>query len=813
MGWLDDIAQEGTTFVPKTFYNANPVKADLMRRADSIKFISKQPKVYLPPKETILRATPEQRAAQQIIKDENAANAEAMFQLNAEKHGMTRNEYSKFLDKRAKLPDVQLEGLSGLPTDGEGCVGSERGEKRKLKKEAKRQDGGFIPVAQNGDYLEKLKKNNPKLYKEVQRNNRRTESTNKWNQHFEEEKKKEKAKAWVQNSMQEAYKHPLMQPGYFTPEGALIGAIQGAANMGPDLYNGEYSKAGMDALMMLPLAPNAIRAAGPAVQRVGKLMGKLGKSDNFLPPPPAELHIPSSGEYSGDLYGSPIANRQSPVIEDLRRAYHNSERFLTLEESRLLNREGYGNRLEYAPQRIQDIFNLDKPTIDKMKEVTQYLDNPQLQYASITDLPLSKLDKLNRLNTGVRERYIANGEIAPEVYNEQIHTNINDIFRKHNRLNPDNILHPRLSEMEESLFTIRPRNSEIIDLRRNTRYSPHTPEEPRNMSGYTKEQTMAMLPKDKADKLAKLSPDEFDNVYITPKGDIVPLAINYNKPVIHDMHSDEWIESFNSNLPRLNKIIETNNTSGKPYTISNIDKNGNIKFDSEFGSSYFNTNITPGRFTGEIEDIANYQYMRDIPGISMANTSAGVFGPGGIHKGTKAYESINTYLKEMELGRVKAGFNSQTQYSRPLWENAVKADKAVGYYGKPGTVHAVMKSVVPGAIGLGAVEQVIDQKQNGGIIDDDNGQWAHPGKVTRINSNNITMQGVNYPVLGVSNTGDVQMMYPGEDYKFKGKKVTEYPMAQSGLRQEQKSLQNLDNLINFTNYNTLQSGGWLDDLR
>lgn len=70
--------------------------------------------------------------------------------------------------------------------------------------------------------------------------------------------------------------------------------------------------------------------------------------------------------------------------------------------------------------------------------------------------------------------------------------------------------------------------------------------------------------------------------------------------------------------------------------------------------------------------------------------------------------------------------------------------------------------------------------QNGGIIEDDRGQWAHPGEVTKINSNDITMQGVDYPVLGVSDTGDTKMMQPGEDYKFEGNSVTEYPQAQNG---------------------------------
>jgi hypothetical protein len=68
----------------------------------------------------------------------------------------------------------------------------------------------------------------------------------------------------------------------------------------------------------------------------------------------------------------------------------------------------------------------------------------------------------------------------------------------------------------------------------------------------------------------------------------------------------------------------------------------------------------------------------------------------------------------------------------------------------------------------------------GGVIKDDLGQWAHPGEITEIGSNQITMQGVPYPVLGISDTGDKKMMQPGKDYKFKGNSVTEYPMAQEG---------------------------------
>ena len=64
--------------------------------------------------------------------------------------------------------------------------------------------------------------------------------------------------------------------------------------------------------------------------------------------------------------------------------------------------------------------------------------------------------------------------------------------------------------------------------------------------------------------------------------------------------------------------------------------------------------------------------------------------------------------------------------------------------------------------------------QNGSIIDP-RGQWEYPGEITTIPSNNITMKGVDYDVVGISNTGDKKLMKPGKNYKFKGDYVTEYP--------------------------------------
>lgn len=104
--------------------------------------------------------------------------------------------------------------------------------------------------------------------------------------------------------------------------------------------------------------------------------------------------------------------------------------------------------------------------------------------------------------------------------------------------------------------------------------------------------------------------------------------------------------------------------------------------------------------------------------------------------------------------------------------------------------------------------------EDGSVIKDDNGylnpnNWDSP---VEIDSNYITMQDVPFDVLGISDEGDVKHMKANnpENYKYKGKKVTEFRMAKNGLRQEQKGLVNLDNLLNFTNYNKPTIGGWLN---
>jgi hypothetical protein len=75
------------------------------------------------------------------------------------------------------------------------------------------------------------------------------------------------------------------------------------------------------------------------------------------------------------------------------------------------------------------------------------------------------------------------------------------------------------------------------------------------------------------------------------------------------------------------------------------------------------------------------------------------------------------------------------------------------------------------------------------IIYDPMGQWAHPGQNTRIPGNDITMQGVPYPVWAQPNVGQPQMMQPGQEYNFpEADYVDEYPqMKRGGLKKNKTS--------------------------
>ena len=52
--------------------------------------------------------------------------------------------------------------------------------------------------------------------------------------------------------------------------------------------------------------------------------------------------------------------------------------------------------------------------------------------------------------------------------------------------------------------------------------------------------------------------------------------------------------------------------------------------------------------------------------------------------------------------------------------------------------------------------------------------------VNIIESGSITMEDVDFPVMGTDNLGNSEMMMPGNNYQFPGDSVLEVPMVQTG---------------------------------
>jgi hypothetical protein len=50
-----------------------------------------------------------------------------------------------------------------------------------------------------------------------------------------------------------------------------------------------------------------------------------------------------------------------------------------------------------------------------------------------------------------------------------------------------------------------------------------------------------------------------------------------------------------------------------------------------------------------------------------------------------------------------------------------------------------------------------------------------------IPSRDITMEGVDFPVLGIDNKGNKKVMQPGSNYKFPGSVVLEVPLKKQSL--------------------------------
>ena len=474
--------------------------------------------------------------------------------------------------------------------------------------------------------------------------------------------------------------------------------------------------------------------------------------------PNREVDLSGIERLSGQLRESTAAD-----IEELRRSFHNSSRFLTPEEIELLRVRGRGA--------VEDYILPPPPPIENLQAGLTGVPDTQTSFNYTSE------EALSRLNAGMR--------LEPE--------HVQRLGREYNANN--------LSLADSDAFgRYIIGNRGAIDLRRGAARTadnphgggrtyqlddPYAPADPnwntpnyvvRNRSGFKKEDLIAKADDTEKEVLANMSDDDFAKTVTKPSGQTVSYVdgpnisqMTYNTDhgrMIHSgatpMSSEEYAKIFNDNVDRLNEIINLNNKSGVEYRVEQLYPNGQLKFvtpeqtlrvpntykykaklhdvsndpnapskfyaeystgpehmDVKFfdtkeaaetfieqlhankpefvdvkinaGTSQWDTPINAGKWEGEVEDIANKEYFKSIPGLNMSVTSNTVFADRMARPGTGTYKSINEFLKELNLGRVKPGFNSQTKSSFSAWDKAAKKGEAVGYYADPSLFYGVYK--------------------------------------------------------------------------------------------------------------------------
>ncbi len=356
-------------------------------------------------------------------------------------------------------------------------------------------------------------------------------------------------------------------------------------------------------------------------------------------------------------------------LEDMRRAYHNSSRYLMPEEIKYLRKHGIGSRLDYQKPESTSYFGPDE--IDRFMEV-----------------------------------YHANRQLPPPPAQINLPGNIYS--------------RPVVSNPRGGLFGMTP--EQTADIWAN--YTPMDWSKPviTNRSGLTKEEVLAKAPAKDKDAISKMSEDEFKTTVTKPTGEVVPYE--FSKSALESenvvpMSPEEYVDAFNSRLDLLNDIIAEKNKTGVEYRVKGLTPDGRLKFTTPSMSNRetsWGVRINPGQWRGEVEDVMNLDYYRNIPGISVSSSSTPVFADATPRRGSGTYDAINEYLKRLDLGRVKPGFNIQSDYSRGLWENAIKKGNAVGYYSDPYTIFGTMKTALPYAIPTAVGAAALQEQKAGGLV-------------------------------------------------------------------------------------------------
>lgn len=242
-----------------------------------------------------------------------------------------------------------------------------------------------------------------------------------------------------------------------------------------------------------------------------------------------------------------------------------------------------------------------------------------------------------------------------------------------------------------------------------------------NKSGLDKDRAITLSPESKS-MVESMSDKDFQNTVLSlNKGERKIVSAPNDKEVamyllgknkVKMIPKKDWIDEFNSNLSELNEnIVPKLNRSGVSYEFLPMKEIPSLPDYAELGLKStdkdgkevvkgWTVKVKPGKFKGEIQDVAGEDYMNSIPGLQMTNSGEGVFDRNLYAPGSNAYRALNDYLKSLDLGRVSSGKSGLSDKGKKAWETHLLNDRAIGFahgVGNSGNpdIYAIMRTMSP----------------------------------------------------------------------------------------------------------------------
>lgn len=503
-------------------------------------------------------------------------------------------------------------------------------------------------------------------------------------------------KQYIQKSTKEAYENPLMSAPGIIGMGPLAGpgfeVAYGLSGALSNLAAGNYGTAGlMGGLSALPFLRNAKILTKPK-KLTSSVDNVIENTNNQLPPPPSEIQFMPDGT-TRTVYN------QQPITDYVSGSYRPD--YINLR--RLIN-EHVPSELNIRTASSEEIQRFANNVGMSVDDFTRFAESTLPRNINLRRQPLvnntfdlNKLIKTKNKSGLTKEEVLAKASAK----NKDVISKMSEDEFSNTVLKPTGEIVPYESQANlmphftgsNNVFAMSPKEyadrfNENIDLlndiitqknKSGVQYRVKGIDEHGKLTFYTPEQT---VPKNFTKK-------ELENIKLFEENPIEYLKNKANLKKVNDVYVLKDGSSFESIDDVVKYVKDYLEEFKKPQTIS--------------GESTWSVGINPGEWRGNVEDIANTEYFRSIPGLEMSNTTSGVFADNIARKGTGAYESINEYLKKLDLGRVKPGFNSQTEFSRGAWENFIKTGRGVGFYNNPRTIYGTMKNLLLPVVGTGII--------------------------------------------------------------------------------------------------------------